>query len=155
MLQELVEENRCSPSREQPFMVSTVQQRNPVPQHLTCFYMFFYIMHAFKCSRRCWRSDRRGDRRDEGLTILSFTVFPWSFALCINGSSKVSVGRKGVKGKQSIHSFFSLKRCFRLHPSSPLYFQEPFGKMYLNKDRRSARACMLIVEPVPCVLHLE
>lgn len=28
---------------------------------------------------------------------------------------------------------FPLKRCLPLHPSSPLCFQEQFGKMYLNK----------------------
>lgn len=114
----LVEENRCSPSRERPVVVSTVQQRNPAPQHLTCFYMFFCIMYACKCLRRCWRSDRRGDRRGEGLTILSFTVFPCSFASCINRRSRVRVGKVTKRSEcETIHSFFLFIKKMLAPPS--------------------------------------
>lgn len=54
----------------------------------------------------------------KGRTILSFTVFPCSFALCINRSSRVGVGKVTKRSEgETIHSFFLFIKKMRAPPS--------------------------------------
>lgn len=96
---------------------------------------------------------KRGVGGAEGQTIHSFTDFPCSFALCINVGKVTKRRSEGWNNPFIQRLPFPLKRCLPLHPSSAPSFQEPFGKMDLNKkvcahlythENRACAACSLL-----------